>query len=131
MLFSYDPMEKTLRILAVDNEPSVTRILGYLFPRPQYQVTAVARGEEALASLTATPDAFDIMIVDQKMPDLVGTELVRALRDRGLNTKIIVLSAHLSSDVRQLYKRLNVKAMLENPFDIYVMRSTVGALAAA
>lgn len=124
-------MKKTLRILAVDNEPSVTHILGYLFPQPQYEVTAVARGEEALETLTATPDAFDIVIVDQKMPDLVGTELVQALRDRGLETKIIVLSAHLSSEVRQAYERLNVKTMLDKPFDIDVMRSAVGAAAAA
>jgi DNA-binding response OmpR family regulator len=129
--FYHGVMKKTLRILAVDNEPSVTHILGYLFPQPQYEVTAVARGEEALETLTATPDAFDIVIVDQKMPDLVGTELVQALRDRGLETKIIVLSAHLSSEVRQAYERLNVKTMLDKPFDIDVMRSAVGAAAAA
>jgi CheY-like chemotaxis protein len=124
-------MEKALRILAVDNEPSVPRILSYLFPGPAYEVTGVARAEEALAALTAAPDAFDIIIVDQKMPDLVGTELVQALRDRGLATKVIVLSAHLSWEVRQTYERLNVKAMLDKPFDIDVMRSAVGALAAA
>jgi two-component system response regulator TctD len=124
-------MGKTLRILAVDNEPSVTHILGYLFPRPGYQVTAVARGEDALATLTAAPDEFDILIVDQKMPDLVGTELVKALRDRGLTTKIIVLSAHLSYDVRQAFENLNVKTMLNKPFDIDEMRTAVGALAVA
>ena len=124
-------MEKPLRILAVDNEPSVPHILGYLFPKPAYRVMGAARAEEALAILTADPDAFDIVIVDQKMPDLVGTELVQALRDRGLETKVMVLSAHLSFEVRQAYERLNVTTMLNKPFDIDAMRSAVGALAAA
>src|SRR5215467_4010478 len=96
MLLLHGAMGEALRILAVDNEPSVPHILGWVFPGPGYKVTGVARGEEALATLTETPDAFDIVIVDQKMPDIVGTELVQALRDRGLDTKIIVLSAHLS-----------------------------------
>jgi two-component system response regulator (stage 0 sporulation protein F) len=131
MLFVITAMEKALRILAVDNEPSVPHILSYLFPGPRYEVTGVARGEEALASITADPDAFDLVIVDQKMPDLVGTELVKALRERGLETKVIVLSAHLSYEVRQAFENLNVKAIFNKPFDIDDMRSAVGAVAAA
>jgi hypothetical protein len=42
-----------------------------------------------------------------------------------------VLSAHLSYDVRQAFENLNVKAMLNTPFDIDEMRTAVGALALA
>ena len=43
----------------------------------------VARGEAALAALDAAAQPFDAIIVDQKMPNLTGAQLVAALRERG------------------------------------------------
>ena len=43
---------------------------------------------------------------------------IAALRERGLKSRIIVLSAHLTDEVRQTYKDLGVQAIFEKPFDI-------------
>ncbi|MEY2438710.1 MAG: hypothetical protein QOI34_95, partial [Verrucomicrobiota bacterium] len=65
----FSTMDPTLRILAVDNEPSVTLSLSYIFTGPRYQVTGVASGNDALARLDATSDGYDVIIIDQKMPN--------------------------------------------------------------
>ena len=130
MLFLDATMDAALKILAVDNEPSVTLALGYIFTGPRYEVTGVENGIDALARLDADSDRYDVIIVDQKMPHLTGVELVSAIRERGIPGKIIVVSAHLSSEVREAYEQMDVHVMFGKPFDIGELRSAVDRLAA-
>ena len=123
-------MSAKLKILAVDDEPSITQSMRFIFAEPRYEVTDAQNGDDALATLAASPDLYDIIIVDQKMPHLTGVELVGEIRKRGLPGKIMVLSAHLSADVRQAYEEMDVHVMLDKPFNIHELRSTVDQLAA-
>ena len=121
-------MKTPLKILAVDNEPSITLSLSYIFEGPRYELTGVESAQVALAG----PDVrqYDVIIVDQKMPQLTGVELVGEIRKRGVSGKIMVLSAQLSPEVREAYKRMDVHVMLAKPFDVNNLRSAVERLAA-
>ena len=119
-----------LRILAVDNEPSVTFSLRHIFIGSRYEFSAVENGDAALARLDSGSERYDIIIVDQKMPNMTGVELVDELRKRGINSKILVLSAHISSEVRAAYERMDVHVMFPKPFDVGELRSAVDRLAA-
>jgi DNA-binding NtrC family response regulator len=119
-----------LNILAVDNEPSVTLSLRYIFTGPRYELTGVESGADALATLDANADRYNVIIVDQKMPNLTGVQLVSELRKRGIAGKIMVLSAHLSSEIREAYEQMDVHVIFEKPFDICALRSAVDRLAA-
>lgn len=123
-------MDEALKILAVDNEPSVTLSLRFIFDSPHYELTAVPDGVEALAKFDANPGGYDVIIVDQKMPHLTGVELVSAIRKRGFPGKILVLSAHISSEIREAYERMDVHVMFGKPFDVDALRSAVDRLAA-
>jgi CheY-like chemotaxis protein len=123
-------MDAPLRILAVDNEPSVTLSLRYVFAGPRYELTCVDSGNAALAKFDGNLDLFDVIIVDQKMPHLTGAELVSAIRQRGITGKIIALSAHLSSEIREAYERMDVHVMFSKPFNITELRCAVDRLAA-
>lgn len=123
-------MEAPLRILAVDNEPSVTLSLRYVFAGPRYEMTCVQSGSAALARLDTNSDLYDVIIVDEKMPNLTGVELVGAIRQRGIRGKIIVLSAHLSSEIREAYERMDVHVMISKPFNVTEVRSAVDPLSA-
>jgi CheY-like chemotaxis protein len=119
-----------LRILAVDNEPSVTFSLRHVFTGPRYEITAVENGDAALARVDSGLEHYDVIIVDQKMPHMSGVELVEELRKRNVDSKIMVLSAHLSSEVREAYERMDVHLMFPKPFDVAALRSAVDRLAA-
>ena len=123
-------MDAPLRILAVDNEPSVTLSLRFVFAEAPYELTCVDNGNTALARLDAGSDLYDVVIVDEKMPGLTGLELVSAIRQRGINAKIIVVSAHLSPEIRKAYKRLGVQVMFSKPFNVEQLRAAVDRLAA-
>jgi CheY-like chemotaxis protein len=119
-----------LRILAVDNEPSVTFSLRQIFTGPHYELAAVENGDAALSRLDSGAEHYDVIIVDQKMPHMTGVELVEQLRRRGVDSKIMILSAHISSDVRAAYERMDVRVMFPKPFDVAAIRSAVDRLAA-
>ena len=87
-------MEAVLKILAVDDEPSIATSMHYIFARPRYELTSACDGDDALARLSAEPDPYDVIITDDKMPHLSGVELVRKLKERGFRGKIMVLSAY-------------------------------------
>ena len=123
-------MAEPCRILTVDDEASVTLSLKFVFPGPRYEVLCVASGDAALASLAANAHPYDVIIVDQKMPNLSGVELVEAIRQRGIPGQIIVLSAHLTPEMRAEYERLDVHAIFPKPFDLNELRASVGHLAA-
>ena len=114
----------------MDNEPSVAVSLKYVFAKPRYEVFSAESGSAALAMLNAGPSLFDLIIVDQKMPNLTGLDLVDAIRKRGIPGNIIVLSAQLSPEIREAYERLNVQAIFAKPFDLTELRTAVDHLAA-
>jgi DNA-binding response OmpR family regulator len=118
-------IDAPVKILAVDNEPSVTLSLRYVFTGPRYELTCVDSGHAALAKLDANFQLYDVIIVDERMPNLTGVELVKAIRQRGINGTIIVLSAHLSADVREAYSRLFVHMMFSKPFNVEELRAAV------
>jgi len=123
-------MERVFKILAVDNEPSVTTAFRFVFGGPRYEIICVESGIEALHHLDATSDRFDVIIVDQKMPKLTGIELVREIRNRNVGGKIIVVSANLTSEICEDYQRMDVTVMFPKPFDVDQLRSAVDRLAA-
>jgi len=119
-----------LRILAVDNEPSVTFSLRHIFNGPRYEFSAAENGDAALARLDSGSEQYDIIIVDQKMPHMTGVELVGEMRKRGINSKIMVMSADLSREVRDAYERMDVHLVFPKPFDVSALRSAVDQLVA-
>lgn len=125
MLLTYCKMDRPLRILAVDNEPSITTALTFAFPAPRYHIVTVAGGEEALIKLDTSAEPFDVVIVDQKMPHLTGVQLISTMRERAIRSHVIVLSAQITPDVRAAYNGLHVEAIFEKPFDLTQLRSAV------
>jgi DNA-binding response OmpR family regulator len=125
LLLSPWPMDIPRKILAVDNEPSVTLSLQFVFTKPRYDLTCVNDGHAALAKLDSDTGPYDVIIVDQKMPKLTGVELVEAIRQRRITSRVIVVSAHLSTEVRQAYEEMGVKVMFGKPFDVQEIRAAI------
>jgi CheY-like chemotaxis protein len=126
--FSDAAMQTALKILTVDDEPSITESMRFIFGGSRYEVTAADTGADALAKIDADPERYDVIIIDQKMPRLTGVELVHEIRRRPYAGKIMVLSAHLSPEIRNAYEDLDVDVMVDKPFDINELRSLLNQL---
>jgi two-component system KDP operon response regulator KdpE len=66
------------RILVVDDEPQIRRVLRTTLSAQGYEVFTARTGEEALESIRAT--RFDLLLLDVNMPGLSGLEVCREIR---------------------------------------------------
>jgi two-component system chemotaxis response regulator CheY len=121
-------VKTALKILSVDDNPSITGCMPFIFAAPLYEVTSATDGDDALVKLETNPNGYDVIIVDQKMQRLNGVELVQGIRERGVTGRIVVLSAHLSPEIRDAYQRVGVQVVMDKPFDVEELRSVVNQL---
>jgi DNA-binding response OmpR family regulator len=89
-------MSQPAKILVVDDEANIRLTLSALLTRAGYAVTTASSGEEAIEQIDQQP--FDLLLVDLKMPRIDGMQVVSAVRERGLDMVVIVLTGHGSLD---------------------------------
>ncbi len=118
-------MGAPLRILTVDDEPSIAQSMRFIFERPLYELASAQDGEAALLRMAGQSEPFDVIITDSSMPGVSGVELVRELRGQEFPGKIMILSAHLTNDTRAAYEALGVDALMEKPFNVKALRARV------
>ena len=80
-----------MKVLVVDDDPSVRTSLLRALRLDGYQVQLVPGGSEALSAVAADPP--DAILLDVRMPPPDGLEVCRRLRARGDNTPILMLTA--------------------------------------
>ncbi len=81
-------------VLIVDDDPVQRRLLEAMVARFGYR-TLLAEGGDAAAALLTGPDAkVDCVVLDLVMPDLDGLGVLARMRDAGLDTPVIVQTAH-------------------------------------
>jgi DNA-binding response OmpR family regulator len=132
LLGSFRPMKKPLRILAVDDEPSVVHAIAFALSDSSRKLSTACDAEGALHCVeNDVPPPFDLIITDNNMPRMSGLDLVRRLRQENFGGKIIVLSAHLTDENCRAYSELGVDGMLPKPFDVHELRAAVDRLANA
>jgi two-component system KDP operon response regulator KdpE len=79
-----------LRVLIVDDEPPIRKLLRMGLDTQGYRVIEAADGKSALEHVREKPD---LIILDLGLPDMQGLELLRTIRARNENVPIVVLSS--------------------------------------
>lgn len=100
------PTEST--VVVVDDDEAVRDSLTALIETEGWQVKAFPSGEALLAGLDAS--GVVCLVVDVRMPGIDGLELQKRLRERGIDTPVVIVTGH--GDIP-----LAVKAMKDGAFD--------------
>jgi two-component system KDP operon response regulator KdpE len=103
------------RVLIVDDEPQIVRVLKPSIAAAGYEVAAAASGGEALTLLAA--EAFDVVVLDLGLPDLDGKEVIVRLRTWS-ETPVIVLSARNDEGEKVEALDLGANDFVNKPFGI-------------
>jgi len=114
------------RLLLVEDEPGVARVVGDLL-RSEGHVVEIAR-DGATGFTRMTDGAFDLLILDVMLPGSTGFELCRAARERGFDGAILMLTAR--GEIRDRVQGLQTGAddYLVKPFDPDELVARVAAL---
>jgi len=111
------------RILLVDDEPNMRRILAANLRQDLHQIWEASGVEEAKRSL-ATND-FEVVITDQKMPDGEGLAVLSAAHENDPTLPVILLTAVASIELAVESMRQGAFDFLTKPFQPDVVRATV------
>ncbi|MGD8366866.1 MAG: ATP-binding protein [Desulfobacterales bacterium] len=102
-------------ILLVDNEPSVLRMRGRMINRLGYEVKAAGSSTEALASFERRPEAFDLVLTDQSLPDLAATKMAAKMKQIRQEVPILLCTGLSGSEVEAEAKAAGIDRLLLKP----------------
>ncbi|HSW15035.1 MAG TPA: sigma-54 dependent transcriptional regulator [Solimonas sp.] len=112
------------RVLVVDDEANMRRVLEIMLSRRGYRTLSAEDGRGALAQLQ--DQAVDLVISDLRMPGMNGIELLRALRDAGIDVPLIIITAQGSIETAVEAMRLGACDYLLRPFDTEALDLAIG-----
>ncbi|HZI91435.1 MAG TPA: response regulator transcription factor [Thermoleophilaceae bacterium] len=113
------------RILLVDDEQSVQKLLSFPLRKEGYEVVAALDGRQALDRLRETN--FDLVVLDLMLPLLDGFEVCRQVRARS-SVPIIMLTARADEIDKVLGLELGADDYITKPFSVREFRSRVKAV---
>jgi DNA-binding NtrC family response regulator len=104
------------RILIVDDEPCLLRLIDAYLSRLGYDVAACSTSEEAWNLFERDPSSYPLILADVTLPGMSGTELVTKMFD--LNPQIrVLLSSGYSLDVSKFPPSVHARiSFLKKPF---------------
>jgi CheY-like chemotaxis protein len=114
------------RILVVEDEPDIVKIVIFRLRKAGYEVTHAMNGKEALDILRKEP-RFHLIVLDLVMPVMDGHELCRILHKNNAYTDIpvIILSASATKDLRERTRELHASDYILKPFETDILLSKV------
>ena len=111
------------RILVVDDEPNMRRILATNLRQDQHQIFEAGGVQEAQRSLAAND--FDVVLTDQKMPDGEGLTVLAAAHEIDPTLPVILLTAVATIELAVESMRSGAFDFLTKPFQPEAVRATV------
>ena len=111
------PLRGTERILIVDDEELVLGVLAQGLDRLGYMVTVDSFSPQALGRFQKTPNAFDLVITDQTMPQMSGLELSIAIHAVRPEIPIIIITGFSPQLNGKTAQSLGVAGILGKPID--------------
>ncbi len=114
-------------ILLVDDEVKIRRALGTALREEGHEVVEAASAREAHRLISRQP--FDVLVVDNLMPDMTGLDLIRELAtevSEHERPQILMMTAHASVDTAIAAMKLGAFDYLQKPFEVDELLVVVG-----
>jgi serine phosphatase RsbU (regulator of sigma subunit) len=116
-------LDLSLTVLVVDDDPSINLLLQTRLRLRGLNVLSARDGQEALDVLAATE--VDLLLLDVSMPVIGGLEVLSNIRQRGLDTAVIMTTAFGSEQVAIEALRAGADDYLRKPFDSVELRAVL------
>jgi two-component system cell cycle sensor histidine kinase/response regulator CckA len=112
-------------ILVAEDEDAIRTLVALTVQAAGHHVITATNGVEAVSRFRFSPDRFDLVITDLKMPVMSGLALIKLIRDTKPSMKIICISGYSEDQVPEGVE------LLRKPFQLDALRSCVEKLLSA
>jgi two-component system cell cycle sensor histidine kinase/response regulator CckA len=113
------------RVLVVDDDHGVRDLVARMGERLELQMELSADGHEALTRFRATPERFDLVLLDLSIPEPSGEEVCAGIREQRPHMPVVFMSGYSSPDMLQRTEHVGSVLMLEKPFSMAAFRSVI------
>jgi PAS domain S-box-containing protein len=109
------------RVLFVDDDEAVLRFANLALPRLGFTVTLCTNGQEALDAFERSAGGFDIVITDQMMPGMSGTELAGELTRRQPGLPVILFTGYSDQAPSAQWREAGIVSVLVKPVTVKIL----------
>jgi CheY-like chemotaxis protein len=113
------------RVLLVDDEAMVVRVIARLLSRAGFDVTVFTDSREALRAIESDPRAFDVMVTDMTMPGMSGIELARGAAAVGAPMPVVLLSGWIDAEAERAARAAGIARVLSKPIQVATLVDVV------
>lgn len=114
------------KVLVVDDTKSIRMLLTTCLELEGFETVTAKNGQEAIEIFER--EKIDLVFLDIKMPELSGTEVLRRIRSKGINTPVVIMTAFGTVKNAVECTRLGAVAYLQKPFTADKVRNLLGEL---
>ncbi|MCX5696588.1 MAG: response regulator [Candidatus Omnitrophica bacterium] len=120
-------MENKIKLLIVDDEALICELMKPYFVRRGYEVIIATSGKQAI-DLTKAHNP-QIMLLDNRMPEMDGVQTLEAIRKFNQDLKVIFISAdELDLEVESRIKDLKITGYLRKPIDLEDLNAIIAKI---
>ncbi|NIK76691.1 CheY-like chemotaxis protein [Paenibacillus castaneae] len=115
--------EVQAEILVTDDQPAIRMLIAELFSSAGAVVHQAENGCMALELFENHP--IDCVLLDLKMPDMSGIDVLKGIRKRSQDVPVILITAYAEPEIIEEAYRLGISKLMSKPFDINELRAVV------
>ena len=116
-------MSEQARILVTDDDENITRVVAAILKDNGYIVDVAGTGTEAIKK--TEKNHYDLMLIDIRLPDMEGTELLTKVHDTTPKIRKIMVTGYPSLQNAVTAVNKGADAYIMKPFDVEKMLGTV------
>jgi DNA-binding NtrC family response regulator len=104
------------KILVVDDDKDMCHLVSSILKEEGYRVEKAYDGGQAIKRIKAK--GYNLIVLDYKLPDIKGINLLQEVRRIDPSIRVIMLSAYGSTSIKSMAKKFGVYKFIDKPFDI-------------
>lgn len=104
------------KILVVDDDPNIAEVIEEYFDRPEYDVCTMLYGEKVPETVARIKP--DLILLDLKLPDVSGIEVLKNLRNTGYQAPVVIITGNVSAGAAMEAMKEGAYEYLPKPFNL-------------